>query len=202
MQGRYDIGTYIHNFFKEAYPDGSKIRLLQGDFARSFPDGAKNQNGEPDELIRNFLLCNDLSCAEQKHLVVFINNAEDVFASRSNDSSDSRSLDSFLAELLGNLRVGVRFVTFTSVSKYMERIDWWREDVLELEPGCVSWSNKAQKCFVLTKLKDSFVCDSCPDYETSVVDESGRLQVSCVYCEKRPVRTTKRVKKNTTANKL
>ena len=201
MQGRYDIGTYIHNFILELYPDGSKIRLLQGDFARGFPDGAKKQDGKPDLHIRNFLLCNDLTYAEQKHLVVFINNAEDVFASRSNDSSDSRSLDSFLAELLGNLRVGVRFVTFTSLSKYMERSDWWREDVLELEPGCVSWSNKAQKCFVLTKLKDSFACscNSCPDLETSVVDDSGRLQVSCVYCGKQPVRTTKRVKKNPTA---
>lgn len=118
-------------------------------------------------------------------------NVEDVFDARSNDDGKSRSLDSYLGELFGNMQIGVRFVTLTSLAKYFDRKDWFREDVLELGPHCVSWSHKAQPCYVLTKLSDMWTCGDC-SRETSVVDGAGRLQVECVYCTKKPIRATKR----------
>jgi hypothetical protein len=130
---------------------------------------------------------------ERKGLVVFINNAEAVFDARCNYNGKSRSLDSFLAELFGNLPVGVCFVTLNSLTKYLERKDWWRQDVFELEKDCVTWSIKSQPYYVLTKIRDSFPCDNSKcGLETGVVDGFGRLKVDCVYCGKQLPRATKR----------
>jgi hypothetical protein len=177
-------------YFRTNPPDASKVRMLQGDFARGFPDG--RTVGQADPLIRDFLLCGDLSEEERKGLVIFVNNAEAVFDARSNYNGKSLSLDAFLAELFGNLPVGVCFVTFSSLTKYFERKDWWSQDVFELEEDCVSWSIKTQPCYVLTKTKDRFLCDNDKCKETCVVNLDGRLQVDCVYCGKQPPRATKR----------
>lgn len=182
------------DYFRNDPPDVSKIQMLQGDFARGFPDGMPG-TGESDFAMRNFLLCTDLSLSEQKSLVVFVNNAEHVFDARSNDSAKSRSLDSYLGELFGNMQVGVRFATLTSLVKCFDRGGWFRQDVIHLKPDCVSWSNKAQECYILTKLSDMWTCGDCRA-ETNVVDCSGRLQVECVYCTKKPPRATKRQRKN------
>jgi hypothetical protein len=171
--------------------DATKVEMLQGNFARAFPDGVPRKNGQLDDKLRTFLLFLDKTEAEQKGLVVFANNAEDVFDARSNDSADSRSLDSFLAELFGNVKVGVRFVTLTSLTKNLERGGWWREDVLGLKAGCVSWSTKSQNCYVLTKLKNLWTCPDCGE-NTNAVDMLGRLKVDCVFCGKMPQRITKR----------
>lgn len=185
MPNRFLLAEELLNafvaYFRESPPDISNIRMMQRDFSRGFPDGIPGGTGEPDMDVRNFLLCNDLSDTDQKGLVVFINNAESVFDARSNDSGQSRSLDSFAAEYFGNVKVGVRFVTMTSLAKYFERRDWWREDVLELSPPCVTWSDKSKPCFVLTKLKHKFRCKQC-NYESNVVDFSGRLQGELVDC--------------------
>lgn len=195
MNNRFMLANELLEAFKEYFrenpPDTSKIIMMQGDFARAFPDGIPDKHGEPDLGLRSLLLCQDLSLREQKHLVVFVNNAADVFDARSNDSAAGRSLDSFLAEMFGNMQVGVRFVTLTSLTKCLERCDWWREDLLELGGGCVSWSNKPHKCYVLTKLKGMWRCCDCGE-STNAVDDSGRLRVECVYCQKMPPRSSKR----------
>ena len=117
--------------------------------------------------------------------------AENVFDARSNDSGKSRSLDSYLGELFGNMKVGVRFATLTSLTKYFDRKGWFEEDILELEPGCVTWSNKGQPCYILTKQCEFWKCNDCNN-ENGVVSFDGKLQVECLYCAKEPVRATKR----------
>lgn len=198
MSKRYMLANELQqaflDYFRSDPPNMSKINMLQGNFAKGFPDGVPT--GEPDWAMRSFLLCNDLSVAEQKSLVVFINNAEDVFDARSNHEGKSRSLDSYLGELFGNMQVGVRFATLNSLAKCFDRNGWFREDVIDLEPGCVSWSIKAQRCFILTKLSDMWTCSDC-GAETSAVDLAGRLQVECLFCDKKPKRTTKRKRAGT-----
>lgn len=83
--------------------DINNVDLRWLDFSSAF--NADNETGLVDIDTREFLLFQDQQDEVQKGLVVFVNNAEDVFGPRSNQGSDVTSLDCHLAELFANLQV-------------------------------------------------------------------------------------------------
>jgi hypothetical protein len=127
--------------------------------------------------------------------VVFINNAEEVFAARSNQKDGGASLDSHLAALFANLRVGGRMVTLTDISCHLSLSSpWFSRTSFQSGTGAVSWGNgnKSVEVHVLTKLSDEWLCQNrrceylglgrgpCPN---PVVGGDGALRAACWSCE-------------------
>lgn len=178
-------------------PDNSLVELRFEDFSRAFVPN--KETGMHNEELRRFLLFRDKSEEVQKGLVIFINNAMEVFAARSCQMKDTPCLDSFLAQLFANMKVGGRVVTLTDISGFLSG-DWFRRDVFESGTHAVSWggSEKSIEVFVLTKLRDVWFCQSknCKAIgaSTAVVDEQGDLIKSCVCCDA-PARRCPRYRK-------
>jgi len=173
-------------------PDATKVQLRLADFSRAIIRDKKTY--KRDEELRQFLLFHDESDEVQEGLVIFINNAEEVFAARSNQKNGGACLDAYLAILFANMRIGGRMVTLTDVSCHLtQSSEWFRRDVFQSGTNAVSWgnSNKSIDVHVLTKLSNGWYCrnNKCdskkcdPPLSNPVVDENtGDLCEHCDIC--------------------
>lgn len=165
-------------------PDSSKCDFRQEDLMNAGCMGS-----ERDEELRQYLLFQDKPVAIQQGLVIFVNNAEEVFASRANDTGCGASLDEHIAELFGNMAVGGRMVTLTDIRVHLtskEDAKWYHYESFDSGIGAVSWSpNKSVKVHVLIKTSNDWICSD-PEciLPSAVVDAEGRLTTKCVYCDK------------------
>jgi len=205
MEGRHEIAQVIYDGvideLRDDPPDSTKVDLRLDNLVHCVlpPPGKSERNEE----LRRFVLFLDKPEAIQKGLVIFANNAEDVFAARSNDSGNGACLDEHLAELFGNMKVGGRIVTLTDIRCHLTSKDdarWYRYESFDSGVGAVSWSpNKSVAVHVLTKISDDWICSNtknkCPCPPSTVVDENGRLRTKCVYCLEAPLRKLERKRK-------
>mmetsp|Transcript_37511 Transcript_37511/g.76665 ORF Transcript_37511/g.76665 Transcript_37511/m.76665 type:complete len:650 (+) Transcript_37511:93-2042(+) len=200
MEGRHEIAQVICQGVIEELrsdpPDSTKVDLRLENLVHCvLPPQGKS---ERDEELRRFVLFQDKPEAIQKGLVIFANNAEDVFAARSNDSGSGACLDEHLAELFGNMKVGGRCVTLTDIRCHLTSKDdarWYHYESFDSGVGAVSWSpNKSVAVHVLTKISDEWICSNekllCPP--SNVVTEKGTLRTKCLYCEEAPRRQQQR----------
>ena len=201
MEGRHAIAEAIREGMIDALrdnpPDSTKADLKLGDLVHCVlpPDGQTKR----DEKLREFVLFQDKPEEVQRGLVIFANNAEEVFSSRSNDSGNGECLDAHLAELFGNMLVGGRCVTLTDIRCHLTSKDdarWYHYESFESDIGAVSWSpNKSVKVHVLTKISDDWICSNekyvCPPSNVANV-ETGRLTTECLYCGEAPRRQQQR----------
>ncbi len=74
-------------------PDETKCDFRQEDLTNAGCMGS-----ERDEELRQYLLFQDKSETIQQGLVIFVNNAEEVFASRANDTGCGASLDEHIGK--------------------------------------------------------------------------------------------------------
>ena len=162
MKGRQAVAESIREdlltCLRRDPPDMSRIEMHHKDFSRAcLPD---DETGKCDEWLRTHLLCRDLSEEEQKGLVIFVNNAREIFAARScNTRGISAPLDAHLAELFGNMKVGGRMVTLEDISSHLhQNANWYRKDVFQSGSEAVSWGGKSIEIFVFTKLRDDWTC--------------------------------------------
>ena len=112
MRGRNSLAKHIMrdgllDWTRSDPCDQNKVDLRWLDFSSAFE--ADRETGLVDIDAREFLLFQDQPDEVQKGLLVFVNNAEDVFGPRS-QGSDVTSLDSHLAELFANLQVCFRAI--------------------------------------------------------------------------------------------
>lgn len=194
--------------------DLNTVDLRWLDFSRAFD--ADKETGLVDIDTREFLLFQDQPDELQKGLVVFVNNAEDVFGPRANQGSDVTSLDSHLAELFANMQVGGRIVTLTDISQYLklkpEDSNWYTKHVFDSGHSAVSWGNqnKSVPLYLLTKVANEYqyTCkrESCQRQKksTQYVDVVGPIdgkitEPLCACCGAQPgilLRDRRRVKAN------
>ena len=73
--------------------------------------------------------------ATQEGLVIFVNNAEDVFGARSNDNGQGVALDYRLAQLFAQMQRGGRIVTLTDISSHCSSSDWFTRTVFKSGTG-------------------------------------------------------------------
>lgn len=188
MEERNEIAKLIRDGIidetRQDPPDETKCDFRQEDLMNAGCMGS-----ERDEELRQYLLFQDKPVAIQKGLVIFVNNAEEVFASRANDTGSGVSLDEIIAELFGNMKVGGRMVTLTDIRVHLtskEDAKWYHYESFDSGVGAVSWSpNKSVKVHVLIKTSDDWICSD-PEciLPSAVVDAEGRLTTKCVYCDK------------------
>jgi len=112
-------------------PDSTLAELRLNDFVPAITEG--------DKKLLDFLLFKDKPLDIQKGLVIFVNNAEEVFAARSNGKGNMVSLDYRLAQLFAQMEVGGRMVTLTDVSGHCQSGDWFTRTVFKSGTGAVSW---------------------------------------------------------------
>ena len=162
MKGRQAVAESIREdlltCLRRDPPDMSRIEMHHKDFSRAcLPN---DETGKCDEWLRTHLLCRDLSEEEQKGLVIFVNNAREIFAARScNTRGISAPLDAHLAELFGNMKVGGRMVTLEDISSHLhQNANWYRKDIFQSGSEAVSWGGKSIEIFVFTKLRDDWTC--------------------------------------------
>ena len=163
MKGRQIVAESIQEnlitCLRRDPPDMSRIGMLHKDFSRAciLHDESKTFH---DVYLRTFLLCRDLSEEEQKGLVIFVNNAREIFAARScNTRGMSVPLDAHLAELFANMKVGGRMVTLEDISTHLhQNANWYRRDVFQSGSEAVSWGGNSVEVYVLTKLRDDWTC--------------------------------------------
>ena len=121
MLDRHEISEVIQNGVLESLrsdpPDNSLIELKKADFSVAVV--ADETTGIRDEGLRRFLLFQDKSKDVQKGMVIFANNARDVFGARSNQGKKAGFLDTYLANLFANMQVGGRMVTLTDISCHL-----------------------------------------------------------------------------------
>jgi len=108
-------------------PDSTLAELRLNDFVPAITEG--------DEELNSFLLFKDKPLDVQKGLVIFVNNAEEVFAARSNGKGNMVSLDYRLAQLFAQMEVGGRMVTLTDVSGHCQSGDWFTRKVFKSGTG-------------------------------------------------------------------
>ncbi|KAL9186290.1 hypothetical protein ACHAXT_005528 [Thalassiosira profunda] len=202
MKGRHFGAEAIRDGVVESLrtdpPDSSLVDLRAEDFSHAFVPCKETLLR--DENMREHLLFHDVSDAVQSGLVVFVNNAQEVFGARSAQKEGSTCLDFYLGLLFANMRVGGRIVTLTDISGYLTGSGWFKRDVFESGTGAVSWSNKSCDVFVLTKLSDQWSCNNpaCDSNvfgaQNNVVDDNGDLVKACVFCN-REVRSCSRHRK-------
>ncbi len=183
-------------------PDSTAVELRLADFSRAVASIRKNKL--QDEDLHSYLLFNDKSKETQEGLVIFANNAEDVFAARSNQNAKGISLDAHLANMFAQMQIGGRMVTLTDISCHLtQSTEWFRHDVFDSGSDAVSWGcgNKSVDLHILTKLSNTWYCQngkcsymkytattsSCQDSSAiaapnDVVNEFGELNEICVYC--------------------
>jgi len=174
----------VHDILSHDPPDKTMVEFKQSDFACSFVPN--KHTGVRDEKLLDFLLFRDKPNAVQEGLVIFINNAEDVFAKRNYEDADTKSSDHYLAELFARMQIGGRMVTLTDVSMHLPcQREWFRRETLDSGPNAVSWhldNKKSVTLYVLTKLRNKWHCDNQCPLATAVVDDYGDLSGCCVCC--------------------
>lgn len=174
----------VHDILCHDPPDKTKLEFKQADFASALVPN--KHTGARDEKLLDFLLFRDKPRTVQEGLVIFINNAEDVFAKRNYEDADTKSLDHYLALCFAHMQVGGRMVTLTDVSMHLPcQRDWYRRDTLDSGPNAVSWhldNKKSVTLYVLTKLSDEWYCDNQCPLATAVVDDYGDLSGYFVCC--------------------
>ena len=205
MKGRHLVAEAllwgVIDNLRDDPPDSSLVELLGKDFTGAIVPNA--ETNLRDEQLREFLLFTDKPIEVQRGLVIYINNAEDVFSSRANQNAKGNCLDFLLAKLFANMKVGGRMVTLTDISCYLtgpgEAPGWFRRDVFESGTDAVSWGikNKSLPIFVLTKLDIHWFCQNkmCPHIQqynspaqSVVVNDSGELVEDCAFCEQQAKR--------------
>jgi hypothetical protein len=195
-------------------PDSTGVELRLADFSHAMvPD---RETCQRDTKLHSYLLCKDKSKEIQEGLVVFINNAEDVFAARSNQNAKGICLDALLAKMFAQMQIGGRMVTLTDISCHLtQSTEWFRHDVFDSGPDAVSWGygHKSVHVHILTKLSNTWYCQNkkcdymkyatitstCQDdfsaaAPNDVVNEFGELNEECVYCQA-PARRCSRFRK-------
>jgi len=215
MKGRHHVAEQlmegmIRDLLKDDPPDSTAVVLKNVDFSHAIKPDA--ETGRRDEALRSFLLFAEPSIPieVQRGLVIFINNAEEVFGPRSNQNAKGQDLDSFLSRLFANMQVGGRMVTLTDIScNLTQSSEWFRRDVFESGTDAVSWGNqnKSVNVYVLTKLDDYWYCqnarcqhkkfDKLPA-KNAVVDMEGEPIETCVWCKER-ARPCPRMRKSASA---
>lgn len=170
--------------------DTDKVCLKQGNLANCV--SPPNDKKVPSQELRDFVLFADMAEEVQKGVVIFANNAHEVFAARCNGNGNRPELDAHLAELFGNLKVGGRIVTFTDIrrhlrSNYNPNEMWYRHESFYSKVGACSWSpNKPQMIHVLTKISEEWLCRNKTCEISHVVDEAGKLTLQCPNCKWAP----------------
>lgn len=204
MADRHNIAAQIRDGVIDRYrddpPDGTAVELKLADFTRAMiPDTVETDESEDDTTnqLRSFLLFEDKNWEIRRGLVIFVNNAENVFGPRSNQKKDGLFLDHYVARLFANMEIGGRMVTLTDVSCCLNggNDDWYTRDVFLSGLGAVSWSSwaKSSICvYVLTKISNVWKCRFCEE-TSAVVTDDGRVCHRCVWCD--------RETKNSTRNK-
>jgi hypothetical protein len=124
MKGRHHVAEQlvegmIRDQLKDDPPDSTAVVLKNVDFSHAIV--REEETGCRDEALRSFLLFAEAESVVQRGLVIFINNAENVFGPRSNQNAKGQDLDSFLARLFANMQVGGRMVTLTDISCNLTR---------------------------------------------------------------------------------
>jgi hypothetical protein len=206
MKGRHEIAEAIRegviDELRSDPPDSTKVELRLDNLVHcALPPPGQSKR---DEELRRFVLFQDKPESIQRGLVIFANNAEDVFAARSNDSGNGACLDEHLAELFGNMKVGGKCVTLTDIRVHLTSNDdarWYHYESFDSGKGAVSWSpNKSVPVHVLTKISDEWICSNtvnpvrCPPSHVADV-ETGKLTTKCLYCSMAPRRQQQRKRK-------
>ncbi|KAL7445379.1 hypothetical protein ACHAXM_009793 [Skeletonema potamos] len=206
MKGRHEIAEAIRegviDELRSDPPDSTKVELRLGNLVHCVQ--SPPNKSYRDEELRRFVLFQDKPESIQRGLVIFANNAEDVFAARSNDSGSGACLDEHLAELFGNMKVGGKCVTLTDIRLHLTSNDdarWYHYESFDSGVGAVSWSpNKSLAVHVLTKISDEWICSNtknvvrCPP--SNVVNvETGKLTTVCICCLTAPRRQQQRNRK-------
>jgi hypothetical protein len=97
MEERNEIAKLIRDGIidetRQDPPDETKCDFRQEDLMNAGCMGS-----ERDEELRQYLLFQDKPVAIQQGLVIFVNNAEEVFASRANDTGCGASLDEHIGK--------------------------------------------------------------------------------------------------------
>ena len=189
LKDRHDIATKVRDGVLDTLrndpPDSTMVELQLADFSRAMiPD---KHSLKCDNNLRSFLLFRDMPLDTQQGLVIFVNNAFEVFGARSGQTRDSKCLDFYIAQLFANMEVGGRIITLTDVSPYLtNQSGWFRRDIFLSGLGGLTWANwkKSSVCvYVLTKTSDEWNCTNC--YKASaVVTVDGELSNRCVWCNK------------------
>lgn len=185
-------------------PDNTLVEFEHADFTHAISiNSSSNCDKKRDEQLRRFLLFQDKSEEIQKGLVIFVNNAEEVFSARSGDNGKHPTLDQHLAELFANMKVGGRMVTLTDIRDNFAISDWYCYHCLQSGEGAVSWNTrKSIPIHVLTKVDHQWTCQHKDCLSTGfgeekqdIVKENGSLQDVCIYCSNAPSRRGKRKRK-------
>jgi len=166
-------------------PDSTKAELRLNDFVPAITEG--------DKKLLDFLLFKNKPLDTQEGLVIFVNNAEDVFGARSNDNGQGVALDYRLAQLFAQMQVGGRIVTLTDISSHCQNSNWFTRTVWKSGTGAVSWGgqNKSLDVFVLTKTKETWTCQNtkCPylglgegGYSIPLLGDNGDFLDKCTFC--------------------
>jgi hypothetical protein len=175
-------------------PDDGAVELRWRNFRYAVETATR------DEELRTYLLLKDRSMTVQKGLVIFVNNAWEVFSARSNLSAKDVDLDALLARLFASMQIGGRMVTLYDVSCHLTSTEWFRRDIFESGTNAVCWGNqnKSVIVFVLTKLSDHWSCryDNCDHKKlhnrpatNDVVDVNGEQIECCAFCSKKAKRS-------------
>eukprot|EP00956_Cyclotella_meneghiniana_P011026 scaffold15443_cov50-Cyclotella_meneghiniana.AAC.5 len=201
MADRHNIALQIRDGVIDRYrddpPDSTMVELKLADFTRAMiPDV---ETYASDANLRSFLLFKDKTMKIQRGLVIFVNNAENVFGPRSNQKKDGLFLDHYLAQLFANMEIGGRMVTLTDVSCYLNNgnDDWYTRDVFLSGLGAVLWSSyfKSSICvYVLTKMSNSWKCRFCKK-TSAVITDDGQVCNRCVWCDRETKNTTRNKKR-------
>jgi hypothetical protein len=211
MKDRHLVAVSIQDGVIESLrsdpPDSMAVELRHADFSLAMvPDRERSQR---DTELHSYLLFKDKSTKVQEGLVIFINNAEDVFAARSNQNAKGMCLDAYLAKMFAQMQIGGRMVTLTDVSCHLNQSaddDWFRHDIFDSGVDAVSWGyrGKSVDVHILTKLSNTWYCQnkkcnymkyyataSCYQEDSfstagapnDVVNEFGELNEECIYCQ-------------------
>lgn len=148
------------------------MRLIQTDFL----------------LPKNFERCREAT-------VLFVNNANQVFQSRSTTNSTERTLDWHVARLFAGMKTGARMICFEPLLELeTERMSACFFRIAHTsESGATSWTRQSMKprAFVTyRKVSDTWTCPDCqtenPLLEPSSDQCNETFHEMCIKCYSRP----------------
>lgn len=171
INGRHNIGYRLMNLYKDTFTNRPLVELFNDSFT----------SAKPFKLAR-------------ESTVLFVNNAESVFSSRS-VATGALTLDYHVARLACGMVLGARILCFealTELDAFPISMCFYRQDH-ESVGGATSWtiqSNKSTNFFVYTKLNHEWVCGRCTFSNTLLRSVDGedkeRIQDFCAMCNEDP----------------